>query len=185
MNKGLSKARLYSIFSGMKQRCYNQNNSHYKWYGAKGITICDEWLGNNGLQNFISWSLEHGYNENLSIDRIDSDKGYSPDNCQWGSQTLNSMRVSNPSRTVQEKQNGSFTYESNEQIVMEIKKLMLEKKVSQRDIAEKLNITPQGLTKILNKKNFGFEDAQKILTAMGYELIVDFKEGEAYETQLK
>ena len=63
-----------------------------------------------------------------------------------------------------------------EQIVMEIKKLMLEKQISQREIAEQLNIKPQGLTKLLNKKNFGFEDAQKVLSAMGYDLIIDFQQ---------
>lgn len=66
-------------------------------------------------------------------------------------------------------------YKDNEQIVIEIKKLMLENKISQREIADKLDIKPQGLTKILNKKNFGFEDAEKILLAMGYSLIVDFQ----------
>ncbi len=65
-------------------------------------------------------------------------------------------------------------YKDNDQIVVEIKKLMLEAKCSQRDIAEKLGIKPQGLTKLLSKKNFGFEDAQKILQAMGYSLAVDF-----------
>ncbi len=69
----------------------------------------------------------------------------------------------------------AFIYENNEQIIVEIKKLMLENKVSQKQIAEVLNITPQGFTKLLNKKNFGFEDAKKILNAMGYNLIVDFQ----------
>lgn len=59
---------------------------------------------------------------------------------------------------------------------MKLKKLMLEKKVTQREIADKLGIKPQGLTKLLNKKNFGFEDAKKILSAMGYNLLIDFKE---------
>lgn len=66
-------------------------------------------------------------------------------------------------------------YEDNEQIVIEIKKLMLENRISQREISERLNITPQGLTKLLNKKNFGFEDAQKIIGTMGYELYLDFR----------
>lgn len=66
-------------------------------------------------------------------------------------------------------------YENNEQIVIEIKKLMLETKMSQREIADKMNIKPQGLTKLLNKKNFGFEDAEKILSVMGYNLIIDFE----------
>ena len=68
----------------------------------------------------------------------------------------------------------SIVYKSNEQVLIEIKKVMLETKTTQRELADKLGIKPQGLTKILNKKNFGFEDAQKILSAMGYDLIVDF-----------
>lgn len=68
----------------------------------------------------------------------------------------------------------SFIYESNEQVVIEIKKLLIEKKVSQRQLAEVLGITPQGFTKLLNKKNFGFEDAKKILNAMGLNLVIDF-----------
>ena len=70
----------------------------------------------------------------------------------------------------------SIHYKDNEQIVIEIKKLMLEKQISQREIAEQLNIKPQGLTKLLNKKNFGFEDAQKVLSAMGYDLVTDFQQ---------
>lgn len=66
----------------------------------------------------------------------------------------------------------SVVYQNNEQIIIEIKKLMLENNISQREIAEKLNITPQGLTKLLNKKNFGFEDANKILNAMGHVLVI-------------
>lgn len=66
-------------------------------------------------------------------------------------------------------------YKDNEQILIELKKLMLEAKITQREIAEKLNMKPQGLTKLLNKKNFGFEDAQKILSAMGYDLVIDFQ----------
>lgn len=69
-------------------------------------------------------------------------------------------------------------YINNTQIVKEIKKLMLDSDISQRCIAEKLNITPQGLTKLLNKKNFGFEDAKKILNVMGYALIIEFEKSE-------
>ena len=76
----------------------------------------------------------------------------------------------------------SVQYKNNEQIVIEIKKLMLEKQISQREIAERLNIKPQGLTKLLNKKNFGFEDAQKILSAIGYDLIIDFQQSPTIES---
>lgn len=68
----------------------------------------------------------------------------------------------------------SIVYKNNDQMVVEIKKIMLESKISQREISEKLGITPQGFTKLTNKKNFGFEDAQKILNAMGYSLCIDF-----------
>ena len=70
----------------------------------------------------------------------------------------------------------AIIYKDNEQILIEIKKLILETKTTQREISDKHGIKPQGLTKMLNKKNFGFEDAQKILSAMGYDLIIDFKQ---------
>lgn len=69
----------------------------------------------------------------------------------------------------------AIIYKNNEQILIEIKKLMLETKTTQREIADQLGIKPQGLTKLLNKKNFGFEDAKKVLATMGFDLIVDFK----------
>lgn len=175
MKHGLSKTRLYSIYSGMKQRCYNPNNQHFQQYGGRGISICDEWLGENGLQNFFEWSLNHGYNENLTIDRIESDKGYSPENCQWITASLNSYRVNSDDKDFST-YTGEFLFSGNEQILIEIRKIMLETKITQREIAEKLGIKPQGLTKMLNKKNFGFEDAKKILDTMGYDLIVDFKQ---------
>lgn len=70
----------------------------------------------------------------------------------------------------------AIIYKDNDQILIEIKKLMLEKKITQREIADKLGIKPQGLTKLLNKKNFGFEDAKKILSAMNFDLLIDFEE---------
>ena len=76
----------------------------------------------------------------------------------------------------------SVQYKNNEQIIIEIKKLMLEKQISQREIAERLNIKPQGLTKLFNKKNFSFEDAQKILSAIGYDLIIDFQQSSITES---
>jgi hypothetical protein len=69
------------VFQQMQDRCFNPNNKSYKWYGAKGITICDEWLDDPQL--FKEWALNNGYKDCLTIDRIDSDKNYCPENCQW------------------------------------------------------------------------------------------------------
>lgn len=90
---GISKTRLYTIFSNMKQRCYNPNCNTYRFYGAKGITICDEWMSEHGLLSFTEWALNNGYEEHLTIDRIDPKGSYSPENCQWITRSENSKRV--------------------------------------------------------------------------------------------
>lgn len=73
--------RIGNIFKGMKSRCYNENDDDYKNYGAKGIGICDEWL--NDPLEFEKWSLNNGYSNDLTIDRMDWDDNYCPENCRW------------------------------------------------------------------------------------------------------
>ena len=80
---GMSDTRIYRIYHKMYLRCYFKVNPAYPNYGGRGITICQEWLGEHGFENFAEWSIKNGYDDNLSIDRKDNDKGYSPDNCRW------------------------------------------------------------------------------------------------------
>ena len=156
MECGLSKTRLYSIYSGMKQRCYNPNNQHYPWYGAKGITICDEWLGDNGLQNFFDWALNHGYNENLTIDRLESDKGYSPENCQWVTSSLNS------SRAHMSKEKNDFLKFQNITIAQKLSMALSHKGISQSELARRIGTTPQNLNQKIKRNTLTKEELEQI-----------------------
>ena len=80
---GLSKHKLYTKHLSMKKRCNNPNDSKYEYYGGRGISICEEWSGEDGFINFYNWAMESGYEEHLSIDRINVDGNYEPSNCKW------------------------------------------------------------------------------------------------------
>lgn len=106
---------LYSRWSNMKQRCYNKNCMAYKHYGARGIVVCDEWK--NNYKNFEKWALNNGYKKNLTIDRINVNGNYEPNNCRWA--------------TIKEQNNNMTT---NHYVVYDDEKLTL------KQFSEKYNI---------------------------------------------
>lgn len=82
--------RLYSVWSAMKRRCYNPHVDAYKYYGGKGVVICQDW---HDYANFKAWALNNGYADNLTIDRKNPDGNYEPSNCQWITASENIARA--------------------------------------------------------------------------------------------
>ena len=103
---GLSQSRLYNIHQKMIDRCYRQSIFAYKDYGGRGITVCDEWR--KDFMSFYNWALNNGYEETLTIDRIDVNGNYEPNNCRWipmGEQSKNTRK------------NVYFTYNGKTQVL--------------------------------------------------------------------
>ena len=78
---GQSNNKIYYVYKNMINRCYNKKNKKYESYGKRGIQVCNEWLQN--FENFYNWAINNGYQENLSLDRINNNGNYKPSNCRW------------------------------------------------------------------------------------------------------
>lgn len=98
---GMEGTKIYHVWKSMKQRCFNSNHKSFKYYGGRGITVCDEWK--NDFQAFYDWAMANGYKEGLTIDRIDANGNYEPSNCEWVTQKQN-----NSHRRLGRNKNGQY-----------------------------------------------------------------------------
>ena len=89
----MAKKRINIIWQNMKQRCYNSKKPEFKYYGGKGVVVCEDWLQNS--KAFCDWAMSHGYNDNLTLDRIDRNGNYEPSNCRWVDMTTQANNKKN------------------------------------------------------------------------------------------
>lgn len=126
LRHGLRHTRLYGIYQHMKQRCYNPNNKDYHCYGERGIIVCDEWL--NDFQAFYDWAMSNGYQENLTLDRMNVNGNYEPTNCRWAT----SKEQANNTRA-----NHYITFEGKTHTMSEWAKIM---RISYSTLRYRLNV---------------------------------------------
>lgn len=91
-NHGMKYTKIYRVWCAMKERCNNSHNKHYKHYGAKGISVCEDW--SRYFLSFYEWAMSNGYKEGLTIDRINSNGNYCPENCRWVTQAQQNRNYS-------------------------------------------------------------------------------------------
>jgi len=91
--KGSIESRIYNVHNSIKSRCYNSKTREYKWYGAKGVKMCDEWL--KSPVAFNDWCIKNGYKSKMDIDRIDGNGDYSPENCRIVTHKVNMNNIKN------------------------------------------------------------------------------------------
>lgn len=123
---GLCGTPLYAVWLTMKQRCYNPRDKHYRWYGDKGIRVCPLWRDNPLA--FYQWAIANGYRKGLTLDRIDGNRDYSPDNCRF---------ISMGDQQRNKSSNHFITYNG--------------KTLTVQEWAERLNITPSTIRSRVNK----------------------------------
>jgi len=123
--------QLSKIYANMKCRCYNPKTNGYKYYGGKGVCVCQEWL--DDILSFMRWSFESGYKKGLSIDRKNADMDYSPMNCQWIPRTKNCGKTQKKPAT-----NRAIVY--HETPIYDIFRIRTEFNLSQIEFAQKIGV---------------------------------------------
>lgn len=121
---GLRHTRLYDIWNAMLARCHRKNTKAYPMYGGRGIVVCDEWR--KDFKAFYDWAMANGYNDELSIDRIDNDKGYSAYNCRWAT---TSTQANNKRSNVSVEYNGEVHTIAEWSQILGIKQATLRKRI--------------------------------------------------------
>ena len=131
-----SHPRLINIYKCMKARCYNEKDISYKYYGKKGIIVCKEWLEN--ADDFCIWALKNGYKIKLTIDRIDNNKNYEPENCRWATYAT-------------QERNREFC-----KLNMELARLIRidSKNMKYKDLSEKYKVSYETIRKIILNKTW-------------------------------
>jgi hypothetical protein len=141
-----SRHPLYSIYWNMKTRCYNASEHNFPYYQGKGIKLCDEWLAS--VRSFYDWAISNGWKKGLSIDRIDSNKNYCPENCCFITTSENSRkRILERGFPPGPGRNRKF----NDDIICGIRKLLLDG-IEGATIARKFNVSNKTVYKIRDKK---------------------------------
>lgn len=170
-----AKNRIKAVYNCIISRCYKRDSTSYKRYGAKGITVCEEWL--NNPQSFYDWALENGYRyipnkkgrNTITIDRIDNAKGYSPENCRW---------VSYKMQGINREKTKLIEYKGKKQTL--------------QDWCKELNLTYSLMYYRINYRNMTFEDAMmcpNILirekTAKSNQTFIYIQKDGSYSVQIK
>ena len=140
--------KLWAIWDNMKQRCYNSNNKAYKNYGGRGIKVCDEWKGSSF--SFYNWAINNGYKEGLTLDRIDNEKDYCPQNCRWVTMAVQQ----NNKRT-----NRFFTYKGITKTIMQWSK---DKNICYGTLIQRINNGKEPFAPIDLTKRHNYKGKQKL-----------------------
>lgn len=181
----MSNCRLYRIWNNMRTRCNKKYVKSYQNYGERGIRVCEEWDNtNDGFQNFLNWAIENGYEDNLSIDRIDVNGNYEPSNCRWVTQYMQTRNKRNNrkyeingkmmvlvdiarenginSRTLQGRLNNGYTIEEALCKEMSNKRMIFyeEKFITPKEFSIKTGIN---FNTIMTRINKGYSNAEDLI----------------------